>query len=149
MYLSFCNGNLLKSQCEAIVQQVNCKGVMGAGLAKQIRSYFPDVYTAYRGAYKRGELKLGHVVTVDSYPYVVYNLCAQNNYGYVGMHTDYEALQTCLYQVAKDAKARGFKQVGLPYGLGCGLAGGDWRVVEEIIRSIAWTSEVQFIVYKL
>lgn len=43
-----------------IGQQVNCKGVMGAGLAKSIRDKYPIVYTEYRNALERDKNLLGH-----------------------------------------------------------------------------------------
>jgi O-acetyl-ADP-ribose deacetylase (regulator of RNase III) len=41
------NGNILETEENVIVQQVNCMGVMGAGLAKQIREKYPKVYSEY------------------------------------------------------------------------------------------------------
>lgn len=41
------HGNLLDIESGIIAHQVNCKGVMGAGLAKQIRLKYPIVYQAY------------------------------------------------------------------------------------------------------
>lgn len=41
-------GDLMKAQEDIIVHQVNCKGVMGSGVAKQIRATFPEVYEEYR-----------------------------------------------------------------------------------------------------
>ena len=42
------NGNILHSSADIIVQQVNCRGVMGAGLAKQIATRYPDVLVIYK-----------------------------------------------------------------------------------------------------
>ena len=41
-------GNLLDSSCDYICHQVNCQGIMGAGLAGQIRTHWPEVYEEYR-----------------------------------------------------------------------------------------------------
>ena len=52
MSIKFVNGNILtfpeRDEDTIICHQVNCKGVMGAGLAKQIRDKWPDVYDRYR-----------------------------------------------------------------------------------------------------
>jgi len=37
-------GDVLKAETKVIAHQVNCKGVMGAGLAKQVKSKFPIVF---------------------------------------------------------------------------------------------------------
>lgn len=41
-------GNILDAEEDIICHQVNCKGVMGAGLAKQIKSKYPNVYKDYK-----------------------------------------------------------------------------------------------------
>lgn len=51
MGIKFIDGNIFSrlsaSKPTYICQQVNCKGVMGAGLAMQIRSQWPVVYQRY------------------------------------------------------------------------------------------------------
>ena len=42
--ITYKNGDLLESNCNFICHQVNCQGVMGSGIAKQIRNLFPFVY---------------------------------------------------------------------------------------------------------
>lgn len=46
------NGDILTIPTDGrptvVCHQVNCKGVMGAGLAKQIREKHPEVYEAYK-----------------------------------------------------------------------------------------------------
>lgn len=58
-------GNLLDSNCDYICHQVNCKGVMGAGIAKQIRDRWPWVFISYHAYCNRHhrdpKLMLGEV----------------------------------------------------------------------------------------
>ena len=42
------SGNLLEIEEGIICHQVNCQGVMGAGVAKAIASRYPQVLSAYR-----------------------------------------------------------------------------------------------------
>ena len=51
MEIIYKNGNLLDAQTAVIAHQVNCQGVMGSGVAKQIRDKWTNVYTAYRAEY--------------------------------------------------------------------------------------------------
>ena len=51
----FVQGDLLISDAEAIVNAVNCVGVMGRGLALQFKRTFPANFKAYAAACKRGE----------------------------------------------------------------------------------------------
>jgi len=123
--------NILEIEKGLICHQVNCKGVMGAGLAFSIRKKWPYVYDAYRYAFKKNQLKLGftQIVSVDA-GIMVANLCGQGGYGRGKRYTDYRALRTCLQGVTRLLNL----PIYIPYKIGCSLAGGDWNIVEKIIE---------------
>lgn len=131
-----------------ICQQVNCKGVMGAGLAMQIRSQWPVVYQRYlEFCYGNDGNKLGtyQEVLVEPKLYIV-NLFGQNGYGRGERQTNYAALATALFSFFRDCAQKNQSAiVRLPYGLGCGLAGGDWDTVLDIISDAAkaWNLNVE------
>ncbi len=54
-------GNIFNTECSAIVNTVNCVGVMGAGIAFEFRLRYPDMYKEYVKLCKRGEIKIGHL----------------------------------------------------------------------------------------
>lgn len=133
-------GNLLTSDCNIIIHQANCQGVMGAGIAKQIVNLYPEVLVADR-EYKvpvGNEARLGRTshapVKGPHGALLVVNLYSQFNYGR-GKQTDYKAFTKGLHSILTrlDIKGRGYK-VGLPFGIGCGLAGGDWLIINSIIE---------------
>ena len=76
-------GDVLASGAPIIAHQVNCKGVMGAGVAKAIKKKYRSVYNDYRklcvekGAALMGETQF--VWTADRT--VVANCFAQNEFG--------------------------------------------------------------------
>lgn len=113
-----------------ILHQVNAKGVMGAGLALQIRRKWPVVYEMYRD--NTPILGQAQFVPVSDTLDVV-NVCAQQGYGRGECHTHYKALACALGTVAIVADAID-RLVHIPYKMGCGLAGGDWPTVLEIIH---------------
>lgn len=147
--MTIIEGNLLDAKADAILHQVNCQGVMGSGLAKQIRDRFPVVYQYYKawcgdvhynppGFLKSPLLGKVQVVYPDDPPVgtppklpAIVNLFAQNKFGRNGCYTDYEALRKCLRQVNEIFHGR---TVALPYKMSCGLGGGDWRTVVGIIE---------------
>ena len=97
------NGDLLEADSTFICHQVNCRGVMGSGVAKAIRDKYPEVYTQYKrfcSQYK-GDL-LGRVQYVpDRYWEDCSQSVAQENFGYAGKcYTDYDALRKCLEELA-------------------------------------------------
>ena len=57
--IRFVQGDLFASRCEALVNPVNCVGVMGKGLALQFRRRFPANFEAYRESCTRREVRPG------------------------------------------------------------------------------------------
>ena len=128
-----------------ICHQANCQGVMGAGLAKQIRRKFPEAYNEYMIQYRRNNLCLGNVIfaLISSYPILfVANLCGQDRYGRGGKFTNYRAVRRCLEAVVDFKREYSIKldsdclPVYIPDHMGCTLGGGDWNEVLKIIEEV-------------
>lgn len=129
------HANILTAKEDIIVQQVNCRGVMGAGLALAIRKKYPEVYDKYMIACNtvNPEDLLGKVQKVITYDNkIIINMFSQLNYGRGSVQTDYEAMRKCLYKIYLYAKLNKLT-VAIPYNIGCGLAGGTWAKVLNII----------------
>jgi len=141
---SYINGDLLSIGRGVIVQQVNCQGVMGAGLAKAIADHYPEVKERYLELCKPGAKLLGETLMVQLQPnFYVANLFAQNDYGREKRrYTNYGALRRSLNKLRKwlDAHNELFKNnplpIYFPYRMSCGLAGGNWYLVYKMIRNI-------------
>jgi len=72
-----------------ICHQVNCQGVMGAGLARQVRAKYPQVYAPYRAYCATGNV-LGTVLFVPvSDNNIIANIFGQDKYGRDRQYTDY------------------------------------------------------------
>lgn len=127
-----------------VCHQVNCMGVMGAGLAKQLRDLFPQMYRSYKALCNMASDKrtlLGQIdtcpVNYNGYDYTIVSIFGQEHYGKGGCFTDYDALRKAFQTIrgmASPLPARVSTRVRIPYRLGCGLAGGDWNVVISIIQ---------------
>lgn len=128
------SGNLLDVTTGIVVHQVNCKGVMGAGLAKALRAKYPNIYLHYRQFCQAGQFRPGMVQFVkQSDSLYVCNLAGQDGYGTDRRHTDYDALRVALSKLYQVGLERSLI-IYLPYNMGCGLAGGDWAVVSQLIN---------------
>lgn len=117
-----------------IIHQIN-PYTMGAGLALQIKNRYPVHYDDFLVWKKRqGRNPLGQIVTTLHYePLVIIGMCAQKSYGRDGAnYTDYVAFKDCLRQVEYLA-LKYSKKVYVPYKIGCGLAGGNWGIIEETL----------------
>ena len=159
-------GDLLNAPERIIAHVVNCMGVMGGGVALQIRKKYPEVYTEYKefcdnkrpdGGKEDNRMytMLGVADFVETRDHTfVYNLFAQFNYGTEKRQLDYDALTECLndmcQQINTYANFRDVeKKVAIPYMIGCGLAGGDWSKVCSIIETVEAENGIEFIAYKL
>lgn len=115
-----------------IAHQVNARGVMGSGVAKQLKAKYLDMYLDYAEAISTGELTLGmcQLVQVSRNLYIA-NLVGQADYGKDGkQYTDYTALDSALAQLAR---MKGSLPVHHPL-IGCGLGGGNWDMVSSLIE---------------
>lgn len=138
-------GDLLEKKEGFILHQVNCKGVMGAGLAKALAEKYPVLlknYTETCQAKKEPNRLLGAVqfVSVSESLYIV-NLFGQLDYGKGKRFTCYSKLRHALRGAAKGIETTNsiFKYnlpVYVPYRMSCGLAGGDWYTVFKMIKDI-------------
>ena len=159
-------GNLLDSDCDYICHQVNCQGRMGSGIAKSIRDKWPIVYDSYRAKYehaywdavsiyggenaspsKIAELIIGdiQIVAIGDGRSVI-NMFAQSNYGYDGnRYTSYDAFMDCLARIKVEVP-KGSK-IGFPHGIGCGLGGANWEIIEGMINVMLKDYDVH--IYKL
>lgn len=59
--IKYVKGNILESDAEALVNPVNCVGVMGAGLAKQFKTKYPEMFDKYKELCKQGKFHGGHI----------------------------------------------------------------------------------------
>lgn len=128
-----------------IGHQVNCRGTMGAGLAKLIKDTYPFVFKQYKAAcdLMKPHKLLGECQIVwHSKGKGVANLFAQLNYGRSkDIYTDYNALRKALVELKHISEVNSVT-VALPYNLGCGLANGEWSVVMQIIEEVFSDNEV-------
>lgn len=150
--IEFCNGNILDADTDAIAQQVNCMGVMGAGLAKQIRNKYPAVYDEYKKAcnevYHPLEL-LGDCRFCNVDNRVIFNLFGQYRYGRGKQHTELSALKGAMRKMDVICLLHDIKSVAVPYGIGCGLGGADWEDVYLLIKLIFEDSPILIKIYSL
>lgn len=161
MQIKEINGNLLDSNAELILHQVNCMGAMNSGVAKAIREKWPVVYIEYMklvnnsiyGSEKsiNREKLLGCIqpVKINDNQSVV-NLFGQLRYGYDGkQYTKYEAITHCLCNVAIYCKENNIKTIALPWKMSCGRGGGDWETVLGIIKAAFIDVDVTVEIWKL
>lgn len=156
------NGDLLQSNLPLIAHQTNCLGVMGAGIARFIKNKWNIVYTQYVDICKNFEYskdllgKCQICVTGEFLIKFVANLFGEYSFTesvapFENRHTDYNALKKALLNLKAFCEDEEVTEVGIPYKLGCGLAGGDWDgVVYPMLQELfANDSTITLYIYKL
>lgn len=157
----FVYGDIVEAKEDCIVHVVNCRGVMGAGVALAIKNKWPFAFKQYqdytKNTFDRAKL-LGQCYIVDSINLfslqtdkedyatckLIANCFAQFNYSRNIRELNYEYLARCLFNlVSQTPQNRSFV---LPLFMGCGLAGGDWNIVYPIICLYLQNREVTFYV---
>ena len=131
-------GNVLDSDAPIIAHQVNCTGVMGAGVAKCIRERYPNIMFTYSRWCKTYDSNLLGMVLdyCTENNQIIANCFAQDKTG-SGRQTNYEAFYSCLENIRKSFDYYGFEhRIAFPYKIGCGLGGGDWDVILAMIKSV-------------
>lgn len=149
-------GDVLNSPFQLIAHQVNCRGVMGAGLAKQIRQKYPKLYKDYKEYCDRGANLGDCICNFTSDGHYILNIFAQYDYGRDKKYTNYEAMYQAFKKGIQEfrfdaCEARTVAQltIAIPYMIGCGLAGGDWGEVKIVLETIEKECNVVFIAYHL
>lgn len=142
-------GDILKANAEALVNTVNCVGVMGRGIALQYRKAFPEMFKAYKAMCDREELKPGMVLTHDlnrfDPPHYVINVPTKQHWrGKSSM----EYVEAGLAALVEEVRRLNVKSVAVP-PLGCGLGGLDWAEVRSRIEeAFADLTEVHIVLFE-
>ncbi len=142
-------GDILKAQTDALVNTVNCVGIMGRGIALQFRKAFPDNFKAYKQVCDRKQLHPGEVFVYDlgrlEPPRLVVNFPTKRHWK---GKSKLEDIQAGLEALVREIRVRGIRSVAVP-PLGCGLGGLDWDVVRPMIEeAFASLPEVYVEVYE-
>lgn len=139
--------NLLHATERTIAHQVNCYGAAG-GLAGAIFHKWPEAEKEYQSLIAQTQSRQNLLGTCQLVRTKDGNLLA-NLFGQYqpGADTRYDALEQALLDLASQLEGSSEHDIAIPYKIGCGIGGGDWDTVQEIIRRTIGHLEVT--IYKL
>ena len=146
MKIEYKHGDLIKAPEFCLLHGCNAQGRMGSGVAKAIRTAFPEAYEEYRKKYKDNGLQVGEVVWAESNNKLIANGITQEFYGYDNKtYIDYDAINRVMETVHEAAKTYDF-DVAMPL-IGSKLGGGSWKKISGIIENVF--TDIVPIVYTL
>lgn len=126
-------GDILKADAEALVNTVNCVGIMGRGVALQFKKAFPDNFKAYAVACKSDQVQPGKMFVYDLNrlynPRFIINFPTKRHWK---SNSRIEDIQTGLQDLITVVQQQQIRSIALP-PLGCGLGGLNWKDVKPLI----------------
>lgn len=133
--IRFTKGDILQAEAEALVNTVNCVGVMGRGVALQFKHAFPANFEAYAVACAHGDVQPGRMFVTETGllggPRYIINFPTKRHWRGKSRMEDIEAGLAALTQ---ELRQRGIRSVAIP-PLGSGLGGLDWAEVRPRIEA--------------
>ncbi len=125
------SGDLFAASTDAVVNAVNCAGVMGKGLALAFKKRFPDNFAAYKRACDAGAVAIGKMFVVEraDAPRWIINFPTKRHWRGASTLAD---VKSGLVDLVDQVERRGIRSIAIP-ALGCGLGGLRWEDVRPAI----------------
>ena len=147
--IKFTKGDLLNSNVDALVNTVNCVGIMGRGIALQFKKMYPDNFEAYAAACALNEVVPGKMFIFETEemtnPKYIINFPTKRHWR---GNSKIEDIESGLLALKEDIQRLGIKSIALP-PLGSGLGGLPWAATKErIVRTFEDVSDVDILVYE-
>ena len=147
--ISYTSGDILNADVEALVNTVNCVGVMGRGIALQFKNMFPENFEAYSAACAHDAVQPGKMFVFETgqltNPRYIINFPTKRHWKGKSRLEDIDSgLVALRYEIAQ----RGIRSIAVP-PLGSGLGGLDWQVVKpRIVSALSPLQDVNVLVYE-
>ncbi|MCB9223339.1 MAG: macro domain-containing protein [Crocinitomicaceae bacterium] len=123
----------LEGEFDLIIHGCNCFRSMEAGIAKAIKTQFPEAFEADLKTVSGDLEKLGTISWAKCHGYkgelIVVNAYTQYQFAGPAPLVDYDAIRQSFRMIKEHFS--GLK-IGYPK-IGAGLGGGDWKIISKII----------------
>lgn len=131
--INYIRGNIFDSDAEALVNPVNCVGVMGRGLALEFKRKFPDNFAFYHEQCRLGEVVIGRMAVFDhgEKPKYIINFPTKEHWG---NNSKLSYIEKGLDGLCLTVNEFYIRSIALPM-LGCGLGGLNWDEVRPVMEN--------------
>lgn len=139
------NDDLFNTSCRYIAHQVNCQGVMGSGVAFQVKQKFPNAYKEYLYLIDKHKKELpkllgtSQVCSLENDKHII-NMYAQYNYGTNRRFTNYDAFYNCINTINHVLPNK--EPIAMPYLIGCVRGGADWDIIRLMLEKVFTNRDV-------
>lgn len=147
--IEYKNGDILAENAEALVNTVNCVGIMGRGIALQFKNAYPDNFKAYAAACERHTVQPGRMFVFETgrltHPKYIINFPTKRHWRGKSRIEDIEA---GLIALVEEIRKRDIKSIAIP-PLGSGLGGLDWSDVRpRIVDALKGFTELKVVLFE-
>jgi O-acetyl-ADP-ribose deacetylase (regulator of RNase III) len=143
--IRFVRGNLFDSHAEALVNTVNCVGIMGKGIAYQFKRAYPEMFADYKARCQRGEVRLGEVSLFRERGRVIVNFPTKQHWR---SRSRIEDIVAGLSSLCEAVRREEIRSLAVP-PLGCGNGGLPWPEVRKTVQGgLAELDEIEIEVYE-
>ena len=147
--IEYKKGDILREDVEALVNTVNCVGIMGRGIALQFKNAFPENFKSYVAACERHEVRPGQMLVFKTggltNPKYIINFPTKRHWRGKSRIEDIEA---GLVALVNEIRSRDIQSIAIP-PLGSGLGGLDWSNVRpRIERTLQELPNLRFVVFE-
>lgn len=151
--MKYIEGDIREATETFIAHGCNSQGVMGSGVALAIKNKWPKAFEQYRSDLLDNKAAFGDcsfcdISTDDGEKYIM-NLITQDQYGTEKRQVNYAAIVSSLTHAISIANLDyeiGVDQIAIPK-IGAGLGGGDWDIIETILKDFEEFYGIEFTVY--
>jgi O-acetyl-ADP-ribose deacetylase (regulator of RNase III) len=146
--IEYKTGDIFANDAQAIVNTVNCVGVMGKGLALQYKNKFPQNFKEYAKACKEELVQPGkmfvHQTGQPTNPKFIINFPTKRHWR---DKSKIEDIQNGLDDLIQVIEKLNISSISVP-PLGSGLGGLDWQIVKQIIEQKLASEDCKIIVFE-
>ena len=147
--IEFKKGDILDEEAEALVNTVNCVGVMGRGIALQFKRAFPENFKDYAVRCKRNEVQPGRMLVFETRemftPRYIINFPTKRHWR---GKSRIEDIESGLRSLAEEVRSRGIRSIAIP-PLGSGLGGLSWSDVRDHLEeALSDLEDVKIVVFE-
>jgi len=139
------SGSIFDTEAEALVNPVNCEGVMGAGLAFQFKQKYPENFLAYWSVCRAGMLRPGKVLVLRIKDQYIVNFPTKDQWR---NDAKIEYIESGLVDLRSEMSDRRINSIAFPK-LGCGLGNLRWSTVLPLIENAMKDYDGQVLIYDL
>ncbi len=137
-------GNIFDSSAQALVNPINCVGVMGKGLALQFKQKYPEMFEAYKEACRKKWIKIGNLFVFTEKDKLIIGFPTKKHWK---DKSELKYIEIGLIKFVELIKERNIKSIAIP-ALGCGLGQLKWDdVCDLMIKYLEPLNDVEIFVY--